>query len=59
VSRNNGRSWTFKCIEEDLFSYSTVQHLTGEYYMCCFSLKGHGSKGLAARIFHADWLESE
>ncbi len=58
MSRNYGRSWTVKCIEPDLFSYSTVQHLIGKYYMCCFSLKGHGSKGLASRIFHADWLES-
>jgi hypothetical protein len=57
VSRDHGRSWTYKCIDEGLFSYSTVNRLTDEYFMCCFSLRGHGSMGLAARIFSADWLK--
>ncbi len=55
-SRDQGRTWTPKCIEEAEFSYSTVNRLSGPYYLCCFSLRGHGSKGLAARIFSTDWL---
>jgi len=56
-SRDHGKTWNRKLIEEGPFSYSTVQRLTGAYLMCCYSRGHHGESGVAARIFAADWLE--
>lgn len=56
-SRDGGKSWAARVIEEGPFSYSTVNRLTGDYFMCCFSRGHHGESGLAARVFHRKWLE--
>jgi len=59
VSHNAGKSWTPKVIEEGLFSYSTVNRLTGDYLICSYSRGHHGEQGIAARIFSVQWLEKE
>lgn len=59
VSRNSGKTWKAKIIEDGPFSYSTVNKLGGNYFICCYSRGHHGEQGLAARIFSTDWLESE
>lgn len=59
MSRDDGKTWSKKQIEEKLFSYSTVQHLTGDYYMCAWSRGHHGEIGIAAKVFSGDWLETE
>ncbi len=56
VSDDNGQSWTPRLIEKGAFSYSTVNHLSGDYYICCYSQGHHGQIGIAARIFSKDWL---
>ena len=56
VSDDNGLSWTPRLIEEGAFSYSTVNHLSSNYYICCYSQGHHGQIGIAARIFSKDWL---
>ncbi len=56
VSDDNGISWTPRLIEEGAFSYSTVNHLSGDYYICCYSQGHHGQIGIKARIFSKDWL---
>ncbi len=57
VSSDNGKTWSPHLIEKGLFSYSTVNHLSGEYYICCYSRGHHGQMGIAARIFSVDWLK--
>ncbi|MCD6597073.1 MAG: exo-alpha-sialidase [Bacteroidales bacterium] len=56
VSDDNGISWTSRLIEEGAFSYSTVNHLSGDYYICCYSQGHHGQIGIKARIFSKAWL---
>lgn len=58
-SRDHGASWTKKQIEDKLFSYSTVQHLQDDHFICVWSRGHHGEIGIAARIFHGDWLGEE
>jgi len=55
-SRDAGKTWSYRTIEEGLFSYSTVNRLTGKYLICCYSQGHHGQQGIAARIFSIDWL---
>jgi len=59
VSRDAGKTWTPKLIEEGPFSYSTVNRLCGDYLICCYSRGHHGEAGIAARVFSVDWLESK
>jgi len=59
VSRDAGKTWTPKLIEAGPFSYSTVNRLTGNYLICCYSRGHHGEQGIAARVFSADWLRAE
>lgn len=56
VSRDAGKTWTPKLIEEGPFSYSTVNRLAGDYLICCYSRGHHGEQGIAARVFSVDWL---
>ena len=58
-SRDNGRSWSFKVIEEGPFSYSTVNRLKDKYLICCYSLGHHGEQGIAARIFSTRWIDTK
>ncbi|MGI9517171.1 MAG: exo-alpha-sialidase [Pirellulaceae bacterium] len=58
-SRDGGKNWTPKVIEEGPFSYSTVNRLSGDYLICCYSRAHHGEQGIAARIFSVKWLENE
>ena len=44
ISRDSGRTWTFKLIEPGPFSYSTVNRLTAGYFLCCYSLGHHGEQ---------------
>ncbi len=56
ISNDTGKTWKPKLIEEGRFSYSTVNHLAGEYYICCYSRGHHGQLGIAAKIFSTDWI---
>ena len=58
-SRDNGRTWSFKVIDEGPFSYSTINRLEGEYIICCYSLGHHGQQGIAARIFSTRWIDAK
>ena len=58
-SRDGGKTWTPRLIEEGPFSYSTVNNLSGDYLICCYSRGHHGERGIAARVFSVDWLDSE
>jgi len=58
-SRDNGRTWAFKVIDEGPFSYSTVNRLRDEYIMCCYSLGHHGEQGIAAKIFSIKWIDKK
>ena len=58
-SRDGGKHWSHRLIEEGPFSYSTVNRLAGEYLICCYSRGHHGEHGLAARIFSTGWLDAE
>jgi len=58
-SRDGGLTWAHKEIEQGLFSYSTVNRLTGDYLICCYSRGHHGEKGLAARMFSIDWMHTD
>ena len=58
-SRDNGRSWSFKVIDEGPFSYSTVNGLKDKYLICCYSLGHHGEQGIAARIFSTRWIDTK
>ncbi len=57
ISSDNGRTWKPKLIEEGRFSYSTVNRLTGKYYICCYSQGHHGQLGIKARILSAIWID--
>ncbi|MCP4640821.1 MAG: exo-alpha-sialidase [bacterium] len=59
VSRDAGKTWTWKLVDKGAFSYSTVNRLTGDYLICCYSRGHHGEHGIAARIFSVDWLNTE
>jgi hypothetical protein len=58
-SRDGGKTWMPKLIEEGPFSYSTVNNLSGDYLICCYSRGHHGEQGIAARVFSVDWLDSK
>lgn len=55
-SSDNGKTWTPRLIEKTAFSYSTVNHLSGSYFICVYSRGYHGAFGINARIFSVDWL---
>jgi len=55
-SKDNGKIWTSKLIEKKAFSYSTINHLYGNYYICVYSRGFHGAFGINAKIFSLDWL---
>jgi len=57
-SRDAGKTWANKQIVEKMFSYSTVNHLIGPYFICAWSQAYHGEFGIAARIFSVEWLDS-
>ncbi len=56
ISKDSGKTWHPKLIEEGRFSYSTVNHLTGKYYICCYSQGHHGQLGITAKIFSTEWI---
>ncbi len=58
-SRDAGKTWTPRIIEEGPFSYSTVNHLSGDYFICCYSRGHHGEQGVAARVFSVNWLDPD
>ncbi len=58
VSDDSGVSWTPKLIEEGPFSYSTVNRLADDYFICAYSRGHHGEQGIGARIFSSAWLQS-
>ena len=45
-SEDNGKSWAPRLIEEKAFSYSTVNHLYGDYFICVYSRGFHGAFGI-------------
>jgi hypothetical protein len=59
VSSNNGKTWIPRLIEKTAFSYSTVNHLSGNFFICVYSRGFHGAFGINARIFSKAWLIEE
>ena len=59
VSRDAGKTWNPRLIEAGPFSYSTVNQLSGDYLICCYSRGHHGEQGIAARVFSVNWLKAE
>jgi hypothetical protein len=58
VSSDSGVSWTPRVIEEGPFSYSTVNRLSSDFFLCSYSRGHHGEQGIGARIFSSAWLHS-
>ena len=57
-SQDAGQTWGQKEIEPSMFSYSTLNRLSGPYLMCAYSQGHHGEFGVSAKIFHIDWLKN-
>lgn len=58
-SNDNGKTWTPRLIEKKAFSYSTVNHLFEDFYICVYSRGFHGAFGINMKIFTLDWLLKE
>jgi len=56
-SDDDGKSWNYKIIEQEYFSYSTVSKLNGDYMITFFSRGGHGRFGIGYRVFTDQWLD--
>lgn len=56
-SQDAGQTWAEKEIEPSLFSYSTLNRLSGPYLICAYSQGHHGEIRISAKIFHMDWLK--
>jgi len=59
LSSDSGVSWTPKLIEKGPFSYSTVNRLSDDFFLCSYSRGHHGENGIGARLFSSAWLFSK
>ena len=58
-SSDEGKTWCYKIIEPESFSYSTIGRLNESQYVTLFARNTMGQDGVGCRVFDDEWLDLE